>query len=461
MMGRVMQRSMFARLPAKAWRWALIAGFALSAALNLPGHLPWDSVNALWEGRSHVRHTWGPRMYSAILGGFDALVPGVGLYTVGSMLLLFGAWAALPALRPRIAWAGPVLLVFWLASPEVLIFQGVVWRDVLYANLLVAGFVAVAAAVAHWPRIGPRWTLLVLAALCLSVGALVRQNGAAAIPAAALALGWSVRQEGWRRALAWIIGGLVIPLGLMAAFSFANPIHEAPDARPHANVGLRILANYDIMGALAESPDRPMPALAAVIPKGLELIRHQAREAYSPVRSDTLGGFPATSALWRPPPAVTFTQWRELVTDDPVGYARRRLEVFRWVFLTPQLDLCVPIHLGVQGPPEIEQKLGIREGHWLQDSRIYDYARRWFSTPLYSHLTYAVLALAVAIILLTRREPADIPMAALMLGALLFTASFFVVSIACDYRYLYALDLAAITGTLYVALDPPRRRMPP
>jgi hypothetical protein len=45
-----------------------------------------------------------------------------------------------------------------------------------------------------------------------------------------------------------------------------------------------------------------------------------------------------------------------------------------------------------------------------------------------------------------------------MVAALLFTASFFVVSVACDYRYLYALDLTAMTGSLYVALDPSLRR---
>jgi hypothetical protein len=397
-------------------------------------------------------------MYSAILGAFDALVPGVGLYTLCSTLLLFAAWAALPALRPRIVWAGPVLLVFWLASPEVLVFQGIVWRDVLYANLLVAGFVALAAAVALWPRTGPRCTLLALAALCLSVGALVRQNGGVAIPAAALVLGWSVRREGWRRALVWTIGGAAVPLALMAALNAANPVHEAPGASP-LSVGLQILANYDIVGALAENPDRPMPELAAVEPKGLELVRRQAREAYSPVRSDTLNGYPSLGlVLWSPGPAVTFAQWRDLMTSDPVGYARRRFEVFRWVFLTPRLDLCVPIHLGIEGPPDIERRLGIQDGQRPRDGRIYLYARRWFATPFYSHLTYAVLAAAVAGFLLVRREPADIPIAGLMIAALLFTASFFVVSVACDYRYLYALDLAAMTGCLYLALDPSLRR---
>ena len=33
-------------------------------------------------------------------------------------------------------------------------------------------------------------------------------------------------------------------------------------------------------------------------------------------------------------------------------------------------------------------------------------------------------------------------------AALLFALSFFVVSIACDYRYMYFLDLAAMTGAI-------------
>ena len=35
-----------------------------------------------------------------------------------------------------------------------------------------------------------------------------------------------------------------------------------------------------------------------------------------------------------------------------------------------------------------------------------------------------------------------------------FAASFVVISIACDYRYLYFTDIAALTGLIYLAVDP-------
>ena len=79
-------------------------------------------------------------------------------------------------------------------------------------------------------------------------------------------------------------------------------------------------------------------------------------------------------------------------------------------------------------------------------------------TPVLSHVAYAALALVLAGFLLWRRRPADVAMAGLQVGALGFAGSFFVISIACDYRYLYFLDLAAITGLVYVAMDLGLRR---
>ena len=75
-----------------------------------------------------------------------------------------------------------------------------------------------------------------------------------------------------------------------------------------------------------------------------------------------------------------------------------------------------------------------------------------------SHLAYAGIALAVFLALMVRRDPADLVIAGLMAGALGFAASFFAISIACDYRYLYILDIAALTGALYLAIDPRLRR---
>jgi hypothetical protein len=128
------------------------------------------------------------------------------------------------------------------------------------------------------------------------------------------------------------------------------------------------------------------------------------------------------------------------------------------VFLTPDIDRCLPIHLGVDGPPKHMRQLGLSRRMDTDDARLWNYTTWWMDTPGLSHAPYAIVALLVTGFLLVRREAADIAMAGLMLSALSFAASFYVISLACDYRYLYFLDLAAITGLVYVALDPRLRR---
>src|SRR5262249_55661740 len=132
--------------------------------------------------------------------------------------------------------------------------------------------------------------------------------------------------------------------------------------------------------------------------------------------------------------------------------------VFRWVFLTPRIDGCVPVSLGVQGPEDVLEGLGLRPRWSSQDDRLLQYDDAFTHTPAYSHLTYAVLAAGGILLLRRRRDPPDIMIIALMVSALGFAASFFLISIACDYRYLYFLDLAAMAGLLYVAADPPDGR---
>ena len=58
--------------------------------------------------------------------------------------------------------------------------------------------------------------------------------------------------------------------------------------------------------------------------------------------------------------------------------------------------------------------------------------------------------MVLMVMLLRRGEPADLAMAGLLAGALLFTMTFCVISIACDYRYLVFLDLSAMAASLYL-----------
>lgn len=443
---------------ARAAYWLILAvGLALMLRLNLPGHLSVDSVLALREGRFGIRDTWNPAIFGWLLGVTDRIVPGGALVVVLDGILLFGAWAALAALRPRASWLAPLLAAGVVALPQVLIYPAIVWKDVLFATTTVAGFVILAVAARR--DMARSLPALAAAALLLAAAGLFRQNGLVLAPFAALAITMVAWRNGRGRALALGAGWLVAVAALTLVLSaVAKP--EGP-GRPDSagGRGLRILQVYDLVGAAALEPRRPMPEIARARP-GLDArIRAEAPRLYSAVRVDVLSNDrkfgQEMSHLKR---GDLQSEWLRLVTTDPGLYLRHRAEVFRWVLATPDVDRCLPVHLGVSGPPPVLKELGMAERFSSHDGRLFNYVTWFLDTPAMSHVAFAVVALVVGVLLLIRRDPADLVIAALLAGALAFTATFLVISIACDYRYLYTLDIIAITGALYFLLDPRLRR---
>ena len=417
-----------------------------------------DSVISLAEGRSGFRITWGPPMYSSILGFFDHLQTGTGLYLCASIGVLFAAWAAMPALRPRLWWSGPLFLALAVATPQVLVYQAIVWKDVLFANLTIAAFVSLAVAGRTWGSLPARLAAFLLACVLLAFACLVRQNGFIAVAAAAVVMLWlGARSGGVRGALGWGLAGLVLPLALMAGLDRVTPVKDAPGQQQ--DKGVRLVQQYDLAAALAENPALPMPQLDRANPAEMKVFRREARKVYSPVRSDTLSESQALGqVIWNLDGDAVSRQWIDLIVHDPVAYGQRRLAIFEWVFETPVIDKCLPVHLGVAGPPDQMAYLHLKTQFDNDDRRLYNYVSWYLDTPAMSHVTYAIVALVAALFLLIRRDPGDIAIAGLMGAALAFAGSFFVISLACDYRYLYLLDLSAITGFLYVAIDPRLKR---
>jgi hypothetical protein len=437
----------------------LAAGLAAILVINLPGHLTLDSVLELFEGRYRIRQSWAPSFYAWVLGVFDAVWPGAGLYVATTALLLFAALASFVWLRGRTSgWAVAAAAAF-VISPLVVIYQAIVWKDVLFANASIVGMVCLAWALKR-PEPGWRRVLLLGAALVLlAAAALLRQNGVVVGAAAAAVLGLDAARGGWRRGLGWGLGALVAIAGVSHAMNLATqPGGPRPSGDGMAQ-GMRVLQTYDLLGAVTLDPAFPLAAIAHARPRSAEVMRSLAPQHYSAERTDFTDAQPGIqAAVAHIPDAALAADWRALVVDHPALYLKERAAVFRWVFLTPQIDHCLPICLGVQGPEPMLNRLGLRPRWSATDSRLLIYDDGFTRTPASSHLTYALLALATAVALLRRRDPADLAMLGLIASALAFSASFFLISIACDYRYLYFLDLAAMTGVLYLAVDPPGAR---
>jgi len=431
-------------------------GFVICLAADLPGHLSYDSVIQLLEGRSAAYSGWHPPVMSWLLGLFDALLPGTALFVVFDALLFFGSLLVLAWLKPAQSWAAAVVGMFICASPIALLYQGIVWKDVLFADASVAGFVALTVAAMRWPIARQRFAAIATGLVLLCLAALARQNGILILGAGVIALGWIAARNASHRwqALALYGGG-----GIAFAVIFITSVNVALGTRIVAESGaakqLRLLELYDIIGMVKADPSLALPILEDEQPDLAHEVMTDGLRLYNPERNDPLAASQRLSTDLNDEDtfAPVRAQWLSLITHHPWTYLKVRAEVFRWVFATPDISVCLPYLVGVSGPEAQMQRLGLEERDDDRDEALATYASAFMQTPILSHVFYALLSIVSALLLLKRRRDEDIAIAMLQLGALAFTASFFVIGIACDYRYLYALDIAALVGTFYTALN--------
>jgi hypothetical protein len=436
--------------------WLLVAGFLLVAVINLPGHLSYDSIMQLNEGRRGFYANWHPPMMSWLMGVFDWIWPGTALFTIFDLVLIFGSLGALLWLAPNPGRAATVVLALCLLTPQFLLYEGIVWKDVLFADLAVAGFAALAVAGERWKQRRLRWALAGVAFLLLSVATLVRQNGGVVLPAGIAALAWIAwRQSDEKKLRAAVLYGFCALAGsavAVVAIHSALALRIRGDSSPA--VAFRLLEFYDLIGAAKTDPRFQFAYFADDDPALEHLMRTDGVKLYTPERNDTLAqSEPLQRAYFNSPEETIPEEWHTLIAAHPGLYLRVRAEVFRWVVFTPDLPACRPIFSGVDGPAVQMAKLGLRKRFDMRDGMLDFYGKRFIGTPILSHSFFALLALVSLVFLFARGTAADVAMAWMLVSTLAFTASFFVISIACDYRYLYFLDLATMVAVFHLSLD--------
>jgi len=431
----------------------LVAGFVAALAVNLPGHLEFDSVVQLLEGRSGVYSNWHPPIMSWLLGVGDALLPGAAAFVIFDATLAFGAIASLLWLVKRPAWPAVAAAATVVALPQLFLFQAIVWKDILFADSCLAGFVCLAHAAAQRNSPRRRFALLAAAALFTTLAVLTRQNGFVILPCAAVALGLIAARGGERHL------GIVHGAGFfVACVALALGVNALLQLRATKALGaveqVEDLQLYDIAGMMTREPGLALPILEKQTPALARLMHAKGARLYTPAAHDPLADTPGMGNLIEPATAAVSRQWRALVLAHPGDYLAVRAQDFAWLFLSRHPGQCVTYIVGVDGPASDMQALHLRPRYddrdaWLDD----DYATPLIGTPAFSHPFFAVVGLVSLVLLLRRRRPADLALAGLLAASMLYALSYFAISIACEYRYLYALDLSALAAAFYLLAD--------
>jgi hypothetical protein len=438
--------------PAGTVRFIVIATWLLVLALNAPGQLSSDSIYQMTEGMTGIYASMHPPVMSALLGLLYRIFPGTGLYLLVTGIPFFGALLLVSSRsRPRIL---PLIaLLCLMLSPLILIYQGTVWKDILFGNLVAGSFASVTAA-GTAKRDGCTGASIawILASIgCAALAILVRQNGAIVLPFLGLSIGSLAIGPGRvRTALSFGFGSAILAIlcawGISALVS-ATAVSQVNDIA----LGLRSLQQYDIAGIAAQRPVTA-PRVPGVHPAEVQQYLEALAKNYSPERDDTLGNVPELVPFDRSGDQAMSHLWWQLVSHYPLAYLVHRFQFYRWLLFPPQPGRCLPFYVGVYGPPAMLTQLGLRETVRPGDQALFRYGTLFLNSPLYWNGAWLLLA-AGLLLGFTRYLPAELPTACLLASSISIAASFLFVGIACDMRYCYvvpvavAVALARLTGT--------------
>jgi len=435
----------------------LLAGFAVMLAVDLPGHLEFDSIRQLLEGRSGVYSNWHPPVMSWLLGIADAIEPGAAAFVVLDAAMMFGGLLALIWLAERPSWFVVPATAIAVALPQLFLFPAIVWKDMLLAASSLTGFAFLAHAACHWNRPRSRLALLAGSAVFTALAMLARQNGAVVLPCATIALGSIAAKHaslrtGFYYGAGFFFATALLALGANAALQqraskALGPIEQVED-----------LQLYDIAGMLSHRPELKLSVLERESPRLASRLHAIGPRLYTPIGHDRLTNDAVLRSFIVASVSVVGRQWRELILSNPQTYLAVRAEDFGWLFLSQHTNECLTYAVGVIGPPADlnAARLTFRyddRDRWLDE----DYAAPLLATPVFSHPTFAALGLVCLVFLLLRRRPADLAIAGFLIATLLYAMSYFVIAISCQYRYLYVIDLSAIAACLYLSSDVHRR----
>jgi hypothetical protein len=243
---------------------------------------------------------------------------------------------------------------------------------------------------------------------------------------------------------------LLLPVTIVSSVNFyASRSRVDPRVDP-VSTGFAILASFDLAGVLVNGG-----AFPADVPEDLgEELRRQS-SLYSSYRVDTLTG-PA-QRFWSLENAEVNRLWRQTIWTNVGPYLTHRGEYFGNFVGFADMRQCLPVFSGVAGPVvpdsvnvDLNAFLGLQPGPHRFSNAVYRFGRRAANTPLFIHASYAAALVPIAFWLLRRREYS---LTTLATCALLFLLSYFIVGIACDFRYGYTLTVATTLLGAYVSLN--------
>ncbi len=411
-------------------RWVLGAALLGVILYGFPGMQTADSSDQLYAARWGELGDWHPPAMSVlwwlceclIAGPFAMLLLQASTWVAGCYLLLRSE------LRPTAASVATLALCWF---PPILTVMGVIWKDAQMAGYLVLGIALLRAEHRH----ARTWAVVLLV-----LGTAMRHNAPAATLAPIVLCAFP-RMTGIRRwGAALALWGAITGVAVGANVLLATRAEHAWETS---------IATTDIVGMLRWSAPRTDDEMRELL-RGLPL--KAERDIYREVTAqyDPRGWLPY---LRRNPPLATpgnddeyaavRRAWMELVTTEPLAYARHRWHVFAKVVHLGRRANVPALVTDFQSTPDPHVRA--RLSHEATPSRL---QRVWFSiVKSWGGIWYVgYIYFVVSLVLLAFARGAR-NIQAILLSGLLYELSLFFAAPSADARYsqwLVATTLIAV-----------------
>jgi hypothetical protein len=415
----------------------LVAGFVLSLAVFYPGYM---TVDAEWVYRAikDGLGDWQSPAMSVLWRVIDPIASGsVSMFLL--MLLLywggFGLVALTVACHARWLGIATVLLAF---APPASFFAGIIWRDVLFADVWLCA-AALTYATAGRPTL-VRWPTQALAMTLVGFGLLLRPNAIFAAPLLAAYVIWPAAFH-WKRVAIILIPGIIAGYALIHTVYYSlldverqNPLHS--------------VFVFDLGGITYYSGENRFPV--AFTPEQTAMLFTD--KCYNPTLWDYYWHIEpcdfVMGRLERPDDKFFGTPrlveaWRDAVLQNPLAYLKHRA-TFMWTFLTEPL-LVLPV-LSLENP---SRQIYTQNRFFMTMIAVHNALETtWlFRVGLWLAIAVAVFAFAWPL----RATPSGAFAIGVTGSAIIYVLSFFPFGVAAQFRYGYWCVLASLVGAVVLA----------
>jgi hypothetical protein len=414
----------------------LAAGFALSVAVFYPGYMTIDAewiYKAIYGGYGD----WQSPVMSVLWRVIDPIAPGSLSMLLLMTLLYWGSFGLVAVTVARhVPWLGIVTALLAFAPPASF-FVGMIWRDVLFADVWLCA-AALTYATAERP-LRTRWLVQILAMALVAFGLLLRPNAIFAAPLLAAYVIWPAAFH-WKRVAIAVMPGIVAGYALIHTVYYT--VLDAERQHPLHSVFV-----FDLGGITYYSGENRFPV--TFTPEQTAMLFTD--KCYNPTLWDYYWHIEpcdfVMARLERQDDKFFGTPrlieaWRSAVLTNPLAYLKHRA-TFMWTFLTEPL-MVLPV-LSLKEP---SRQIYTQNRNFMKMIAVHNALETtWlFRVGLWLAVAVAVLAFAWPL----RATPSGAFAIGVTGSAIIYVLSFFPFGVAAQFRYGYWCVLASLVGIVAV-----------